>query len=78
MIDVIDKSTGSIVSTSSDTITIECSEEKKNPPLSLSITSDPLSSFIGKEVDFSVVTGGGSGDIKYIWDFGDGTKSNIE
>ncbi len=78
MIDVIDKSTGSTVSSSSNTITIECSEEKKYPPLSVSITTDPLSTFIGKEVDFSVVTGGGSGDIKYIWDFGDGTKSNTE
>ena len=74
-VDLIDRSTRQIVSTASNTITIECSEQRARPPLSVGITASPLTSAIGNPIDFASVVSGGSGVLSYRWDYGDGTTS---
>ncbi len=74
-VDLIDRSTGRLASTASNTITIDCNEQ--NPKqISLSISANPISVAIGKPVDLSAIVGGGSGVINYHWNYGDGTTIN--
>ena len=73
--DLIDRSTREIMSTASDTITIECSSTSATTSLSVGITATPLSTSVGKVVDLSSIISGGSGTISYRWDYGDGTTS---
>ena len=75
MVDLIDRSTRQIVSTASNTITIECSEQRANPPLSVGITANPLIAAIGSPIDFASVVSGGNGVLSYRWDYGDGTTN---
>ena len=73
--DLIDRTTRQVVSTASNTITIECSEQRARPPLSVGITANPLTTAIGNPIDFASVVSGGSGAVSYRWDYGDGTTS---
>ncbi len=59
-VDLIDRTTRQIASTASNTITIECSEQRANPPLSVGITAAPLTATIGSPIDFASVVSGGS------------------
>jgi PKD repeat protein len=65
-----------VVSSASNTITIECSEQKTNPPLSVAISADPLRLHPGDTTQFGSVVTGGSGTLSYHWDFGDGSTSS--
>lgn len=51
-VDLIDRTSGKVVSSSSSTITIECAAEKATPPLSVLISTRPLETYIGKAIDF--------------------------
>jgi uncharacterized repeat protein (TIGR01451 family) len=42
------------------------------PPRDASFTYDPLAPEVGETVTFNGAVGGGSGNITYTWDFGDG------
>ena len=74
-VDLIDRTTRQVVSTASNTITIECSEQRANPPLSVGVTAAPLTAAIGSPVNFVSIASGGSGAVSYRWDYGDGTTS---
>ncbi len=74
-VDLIDRSTRQVVSTASNTITIECSEQRANPPLSVGVTAAPLTAAIGSPINFASIVSGGSGVVSYRWDYGDGTMS---
>jgi PKD repeat protein len=75
-VDFIERSTGRIVSTASNTITIDCNEQNSKQ-ISLSITANPISVAIGKPVNLTARVGGGSGAISYHWSYGDGTTNNM-
>jgi PKD repeat protein len=75
-VDLLDRTTGQVVSSASNTITIECSEQKSNPPLSVAISADPLRLHPGDTTQFWSVVTGGSGSLSYHWDFGDGSISS--
>ncbi len=75
-VDLIDRSNRQVVSRASNTITIECSDQQKKPPLSVAITASPLSTAIGNPIDFAAIVSGGSGAMSYRWDYGDGTTSS--
>jgi PKD repeat protein len=75
-VDFIERSTGRVVSTASNTISIKCSEQKSSQ-ISVNIDADPLSVEIGKPVNLTARVGGGSGAISYYWNYGDGTTSNM-
>jgi hypothetical protein len=59
-VDLIDRSTRQVVSSASNTITIECSEQISHPPLSVAITANPISTTIGNPIDFAAIVSGGS------------------
>lgn len=73
-VSLIDKNTQAIVSTSYNTITIECGNQKTNW-ISVDIQAKPISGEIMKPINFSSIVGGGSGIISYRWNYDDGSTS---
>jgi hypothetical protein len=69
-VDLIDRSSRQIVSSASNTITIDCSTNTSQ--MSLDISADPLSANIGKNIVLTSLIQWGSGTISYRWDYGDG------
>ena len=72
-VDLIDRSTRRVVSTASNTITIDC-----NTPISrlaLDISANPLSTSVWKNINFSANIWWATGIITYRWSYGDGSTS---
>jgi immune inhibitor A len=63
------------VSSASNTITIECSNQQTSSSLSVGITANPLSTIIGNPIDFAAIVSEGSGILNYRWEYGDGMTS---
>jgi len=75
-VDIIDKTTGKKVSTSTQTIVIECSKNSWSNNLSVSIWADPLVTFIDNPISFTSNVSGGVWSPRYNWDFWDGSISS--
>jgi PKD domain/S-layer homology domain len=75
IVDLIDRSTRQVVSSASNTITIECSNQQTSSSLSVGITANPLSTIIGNPIDFAAIVSEGSGILNYRWEYGDGMTS---
>jgi len=74
-VEIIDPATKQVVSTASNTITIECADTKTRPQLGLSITANPLTAPMNTPIEFTSLVSGGSGSLVYRWDYGDGNTS---
>jgi hypothetical protein len=74
-VDLIDKTTGLVVSQSTKTIIIDCWKEEEKTGLTVTIEAKPLVSFIDNPIDFTSNVTGWIWKVSYRWDFWDGSAS---
>lgn len=73
-VDLVDRISWEIVSTSTATIVILWTEEKKIQPLSINIDATPLTITLDEAININAIVSWGSPWLSYSWDFWDGTK----